>query len=96
MRFRSLGNDMAHLFRSSQPPPVPGLPTMASAHTAAYVGSKCANWPGPPANPPSGCCIASNVSIVLGHNQCEIAATGAYEARLTVAWSPHPAQRPLH
>lgn len=54
-----------HLSMASQPPPSLGLPTTANEQTAAYVGSRCAACPGPPANPPSGCWRASNVSMDL-------------------------------
>src|SRR6266850_4690678 len=56
---------LAHLSIWSQPPRGPGRPTIARAHTAAYVGSKCAACPGPPPNPPFGCCHCMMVSIAL-------------------------------
>jgi len=58
-------NHPAHLSIWSQPPRGPGRPTIAREHTAAYVGSKWAACPGPPPNPPSGCCHCIIVSIAL-------------------------------
>jgi len=45
--------------------PAPGLPATANAHTDAYVGRRCAACPGPPPNPPSGCCQVIILSITL-------------------------------
>ena len=49
----------------SHPPFGPGLPTMARAQTEAYVARRCAACPGPPPNPPSGCCHVIILSITL-------------------------------
>jgi len=55
----------AHRSIWSQPPSGPGLPTIAIAHTAAYVGRRWGDCPGPPEKPPLGCWQASMWLIAL-------------------------------
>src|SRR6185436_15740020 len=57
MAFRSI------IFKAFSPP------AMTNARTIAYEVAECANWPGPPPNPPSGFCTCSAVATILPDRQ---------------------------